>query len=163
MTERPQNIRFGVPADENVIIELMDAAFEEQPIFPLNKAKMRDRVRECLTLKSGFVALTTNDDGKPVGYLLAIVSAFWYTDAHIVEELSNFVHPDYRTSGSRGRHLIEFAKWFAEQMDLPLIFSILSTQRLAAKTRLYQRQGKLAGAVFIHNTGHIEGLLSEKG
>jgi hypothetical protein len=163
MTERPQDIRFGVPSDEDAIIKLMEAAYEEQPIFPLNKDKMRDRVRECLTLKSGFVALTTDEKGEAVGYLLAIVSAFWYTDTHIVEELSNFVLPKYRTSGSRGRHLIEFAKWFAEQMDIPLIFSILSTQRLAAKTRLYQRQGRLAGAVFVHNTGHLEGLLSEMG
>jgi N-acetylglutamate synthase-like GNAT family acetyltransferase len=163
MTERPANIRFGVPSDENAILDLMRAAYKEQPVFPLNEDKMRDRIKECLKLKNGFMAVTTDDKGGPVGYLIATVSSFWYTDSHMVEELSNFVHPDYRTSGSRGKHLIEFAKWFAEQMDLPLIFSILSTQRLAAKTRLYQRQGTLAGAVFVHNTGHIEGLLSEMG
>jgi hypothetical protein len=163
MTERPKHIRLAGPQDEDKIMELMRAAFVEQPIFPLDEAKMREMIRGCSTRKGGFIALAENSEGKIEGYLIAVLSQYWYSSQWHMEELSNFVHPDARKGTHHARDLIEFAKWFAETMKVPLLMGIFSTQRLEAKIRLYQRQAKMAGAVFVHNTGHVDGLLSEMG
>lgn len=160
-TQYPKSVRVAVPSDEVEIIRLMRAAFFEQPIFPLNEDKMRETIRHCVNRKGGVIGVIDGPKGLE-GYLIATLFQHWYTDAWHLEELSNFVHPDCRKPG-HAKALIEFAKWFAETMGYPLIMGILSTQRLEAKTRLYQRQIKMVGAVFAHNTGHIDGLMSERG
>ena len=158
---RPPSVRVAIPSDENEIMRSMRAAFEEQPIFPLDEQRMRDRIRMCTQRKGGVVGVIDGPKGIE-GYLIAVLSQYWYTDAWHLEELSNFVHPDYRRS-THAKDLISFAKWFAEQMSVPLIMGILSTQRLDAKIRLYQRQVKHVGAVFAFNTGHLGDALSELG
>jgi hypothetical protein len=166
MTPMPPNVRFAKSSDEDEIMRLMRAAFKEQPIFPLNENKMREVIRKCtaedMQNRRGMVAVIDGPDGLE-GYLIAVFSQYWYTDAFHLEELSNFVHQDHRRGKHHARNLIEFAKWFAEFCGVPLIMGILSTQRLEPKIRCYQRQMKLCGAVFTHNTGHVDGLLSERG
>lgn len=166
MTPMPPNVRFATATDENEIMRLMKAAFKEQPIFPLNEHKMREVIRKCtlenLNERRGMVAVIDGPGGLEA-YLIAIFGQYWYTDEFHLEELSNFVHPEHRRGKHHARSLMEFAKWFAEFCGVPLIMGILSTQRLEPKIRLYQRQMKLCGAVFIHNTGHVGDLLSEMG
>src|ERR1700742_902445 len=96
MIEKPKNIRLAEPKDEDAIVELMRTAFFEQPIFPLDEHKMREKIRLCTTRQGGFVALAEGNSGKPEGYLIACLSSYWYTDKWPLEELSNFVHPDCR-------------------------------------------------------------------
>lgn len=160
-TERPVSVRVAMSQDEDAILKLMKSAFEEQPIFPLDEHKMREKIRICTDRKGGVVGVIDGPNGLE-GYLIAVLGQFWYSDAWHLEELSNFVHPDSRRS-THAKDLISFAKWFAEQMNVPVLLGILSTQRLDAKVRLYQRQAKQVGAIFAHNTGHVGDLLSETG
>lgn len=163
MTEKPANIRLAVPEDEDIIMAMMNEAFVEQPIFPLDEDKMRAQIRFCTERKGGFVALAVGEKGELEGYLIACLYQYWYSSDWHLEELSNFVRPDCRKGTHHARDLIAFAKWFAEKMNVPLLMGIFSTQRLEAKIRLYKRQATYAGAVFVHNTGHVDGLLSEMG
>lgn len=164
MIERPANIRLAKPQDEDTILVLMRAAYKEQPIFPLDETKMREKIKICTTRKGGFVAVAPGEDGKPEGYLIVCLANYWYTDAWHLEELSNFVHPDHRKGTHHARDLLQFGKWFSEKMGVPFLAGILSTQKLEEKIRLYRRQSLVhAGAVFVYNTGHIDGLLSEAG
>lgn len=162
-TSRPLNVRIATRLDEPEILRLMRAAFEEQPIFPLDEEKMLAEIRLATDRKGSVIGVIDGKDRKIEGYLFAVISQYWYSsDSWHLSELSNFVHPDCRHPG-HARSLIEFAKWFAEAMSIPLVMGILSTQRLEAKIRLYRRQIVPCGAIFVHNTGHIGNLLSEKG
>jgi GNAT superfamily N-acetyltransferase len=160
MTEKPASVRIASPEDEAEIWGLMQEAYKEQPIMPLVKERVMEKVMMGTRRKGGVIGVIDGKDGLE-GYLIAVLSRWWYTDEWHVEELSNFVHPDHRKS-QHAKNLIEFAKWFAEQMNLPLIMGIMSTKRLDAKVRLYKRQVTQCGAVFLHNTPHA-GLLSEMG
>jgi hypothetical protein len=166
MTDRPLLVRFASAKDEDEIVRLMQAAFLEQPIFPLNETKIRKTIRACtlenLNDRIGMVAVIDGERGLE-GYLIAIFANYWYSDAFHLEELSNFVHPDHRQGKHHARNLIEFAKWFAEVCEVPLVMGILSTQRLEGKIRLYKRQMKMVGAVFVSNTGYANDALSEAG
>lgn len=161
-TQRPTSVRVAMPSDEDEIMRLMQAAFVEQPIFPLDEQKMREKIRMCTGRKGGVIGVVEGKDGKLEGYIIALMIQFWYSMDWCLEELSNFVHPDHRKS-THAKDLINFAKWFAEQLEMPLILGILSTQRLQPKIRLYERQAKMCGAIFVHNTGHLDNALSEAG
>lgn len=166
MTVRPTNVRFACAADEDEIMRLMCEAFTEQPIFPLNEHKMRETIRACtkenLNARRGMVAVVEGEKGLE-GYLIAVFAQYWYSDSYHLEELSNFVHPDHRHAWKgHARNLIEFAKWFSEFCDVPLILGVFSTQRLKGKVRLYERQAKMCGVIFAHNTGHIDNTLSAR-
>ena len=159
--QRPTNVRVAEPKDEQAILQLMRVAFIEQPVFKLNESKMLAKIKEATERRGGVIGVIDGPNGIEA-YLIAVMSNYWYTDEWHLEELSNFVHPDHRRS-THAKSLIEFAKWFAEQLNMPLVMGIMSTQRLDAKIRLYQRQMKHAGATFVYNTGHMDGLLSEMG
>lgn len=161
MTEKPASVRIATPRDEDGIVHLMQAAWREQPIFPLNENKIREKIRHCTNKRGGAIGVIDGKDGIEA-YLIGELSQHWYTDEWHFGELSNFVHPGHRKS-SHAKDLIEFAKWFAEQLGMPLILGIMSTQRTAAKIRFYERQVKPCGALFVHNTGHADGMLSEMG
>ena len=160
-TERPTTVRVANPSDEDEVMRLMRAAFDEQPIFALNEQKMRDKIRTCTERRGGVLGVVDGTKGLE-GYLIAELSQYWYTDEWHLGELSNFVHPEHRGT-THARDLINFAKWFTEQLNMPLVMGILSTQRLDAKIRLYQRQLTPVGAVFVSNTGHIGDALSAMG
>lgn len=167
MTPYPKIIRLAEPSDEQQVLGLMRDAYREQPIFPLNEDKILTIIRRCTNREGGILGVIDGPNGLR-GYIIAVLSTYWYTDFWHLEELSNFVHPDHRSDKDENnwllaRPLIEFVKWFAEQMDVPLIFGILSTQRTAGKIRLYERQARPCGALFVHNTGHLENALSEHG
>lgn len=161
-TARPENVEIASPADEEELVALMHEVFREQPIFKINEDKMRQGIR-LATQREGNVIGVIRGPERIEAYIIAQLASYWYTDEWHVEELSSFVHPDYRSGGGRARSLIEFAKWFAEQMNMPLIMGILSTKRLEAKVRLYRRQVTPCGAIFVHNSGHADNLLSENG
>lgn len=165
-TQRPTSVRFAIASDEDEIMRLMFEAYDEQPIFPLNEDKMREKIRICTALKlkdrRGAIGVIDALNGGLAGYIVTVYGEYWYTDTTHLEELSNFVHPEHRRS-TYAKDLLDFAKWFAEQLHLPLLLGIMSTQRLEAKIRLYKRKVTLCGAVFVHNTGHVDGLLSEMG
>ena len=160
-TERPTIVRIATPADEEEIMRLMLAAFAEQPTFELNEDKIRTKIRQATQREGGVIGVIDGPKGLE-GYLFAQLAQYWYTDEWHLEELSNFVHPDHRHPG-HAKALIEFAKWFAEQMSVPLLMGILSTKRLEAKIRLYTRQVRQVGAVFIYNTGHPNDQLTALG
>lgn len=161
MTDRPSNVRTATPEDEQNVLKLMRRAYQEQPIFKLNEDKMLKMIQRATQRTGGILGVIDGPNGLE-GYLLCVLSQHWYTDDWVVDELSNFVDPDHRRS-SHAKNLIEFGKWFAEQMHLPLIMGILSTKRTEAKIRLYRRQVRPCGGIFVHNTGHLSDALSEMG
>ena len=59
------------------------------------------------------------------------------------------VHPDHRKS-DKAKQLMQFSKTASEGLSLDLTISVLSTDRTAAKVRLYQRQFENAGAFFLY-------------
>jgi GNAT superfamily N-acetyltransferase len=80
-----------------------------------------------------------------------MMARFWYTEDFHLEELYNFVHPDYRKSDN-AKALIDFAKNTAEKINVPLMIGIISNHRTEQKIRLYQRRlGKPSGGYWLYN------------
>jgi hypothetical protein len=91
----------------------------------------------------------------PVGAIEGMVflqfSRFWYSKDDILDELFNYVAPEYRRSNN-AKALAKFAKDCSEKIDIPLLIGILSNIRTEGKIRLYRSIfGPPSGAYFLIN------------
>lgn len=88
------------------------------------------------------------------GAIMLSFGSTWYSEEINMEEYLNFVDPDHRNS-NHAKTLISYAKHMVDQLrltyqDLKLMIGVLSTNRTAAKVRLYERQLTAAGAFFCY-------------
>lgn len=152
MTPQPASVRVATSKDEEAVYRLLCMAHEENGMCRMDEDRVRNHIKYAIERKGGVIGVIDGPTGLE-GCLFMILSQWWYsTDWHL-DEMCNFVRPDCRRS-THAKDLINFGKWFAEQMHMPLFIGVLSTHRTEAKVRLYQRQITHGGAVFFHN---IEG------
>ena len=149
MTTKPASVRVATRADEDRIFALMHLAHKENAVACINNQKVWDKIRLATRKKGGVIGIIDGPKGLE-GVICMCMAQWWYSDDWHVEELINFVHPDCRRS-DHAKDLLSFAKWFTEQMELPLFIGVLSNIRTEAKVRLYGRRLDNVGAVFCHN------------
>lgn len=90
-------------------------------------------------------------DGEIEGMIFLQISHMWYSQEPIIEELFNYVRPQYRRSNN-AKALIDFAKRCSLQLQVPLLIGVISNERTEEKVRLYRRRlGPQAGAFFMFN------------
>jgi len=134
-------------------MDLAMAACADNGLTNPNPVKLLSEIWAALNLENGIMGLI-GDDKLEAGILLR-VDSMWYSEEKTLLERAIFVHPDYRKSGehkvSRARLLCEFAKDASKSLALPLVIGVLSTQRVDAKIRLYERSfGEPAGAYWLY-------------
>ncbi len=107
--------------------------------------------------RQGGILGVIGESGDIKAMIFLLISRFWYTNFHHLEELFNFVRPDVRSSAANSAkdgyafRLIDFAKKCSDEIKLPLTIGILTNQRMEGKVRLYRRAlGVPAGAWFVH-------------
>ena len=142
-------VRTGNPADIHPVMKQALAACEENSLTTVNPTKLLGEVWASLNLDNGIMGLIGTDPIE-AGILLR-VEALFYSDEKCLLERAIFVNSDYRKGGSRAKLLCEWAKGAANDLGLPLVIGILTSQRVEAKIRLYERQfGEPSGAYWIY-------------
>lgn len=153
-------VRVGTPDDLDAMMAIAMMATEENAAIPPEPMKLLEDMWAALNLHHGIVGIVGEPGEQIEGAVLLRIGSLWYSSAECVEEKAVFVHPDFRAAkGSRARALIEFSKKTADELGLPLLMGILSTERTRAKIALYQRQfGEPAGVYFLYGatTGQAE-------
>lgn len=125
--------------------------WNENGLFSLDEDRVRAILHRCLYPNGGGIMGVIGGPGKLEGMICLLLSQFWYSSEWVLEEVFNFVHPEYRKS-KHARLLLAFAKHSAEACGIPLSIGIVSNKRTEAKVRLYRSElGAPAGAFFIHN------------
>jgi len=144
-------VRVASVSDEPEIQLLLNQMHAEGGIMPLDMEEASAMFHRSFNRQGGILGVIGEPgDIKAMIYLL--VSRFWYTKHHHLEELFNFVRPDCRKSKEAyAQRLIDFAKQCSDQIGLPLTIGVLTNIRMEGKVRLYQRElGVPAGAWFVH-------------
>lgn len=88
------------------------------------------------------------------GVIMLSLGSTWYSDEINVDEYLNFVDPECRSS-NHAKTLIAYAKHMVDEIrkvhtGVKLMIGVLSTNRTAAKVRLYERQLVPAGSFFVY-------------
>lgn len=148
-------VRLATGDDEDEIMGLLTIMHAEGGILPLDEMEARKMFRLAFGRQGGILGVI-GDPGDIRAMIFLLISKFWYTRSHHLEELFNFVRPDVRNSVENSKDgyafkLIEFAKKCADEIRLPLTIGILTNQRMEGKVRFYRRSlGVPAGAWFVH-------------
>jgi N-acetylglutamate synthase-like GNAT family acetyltransferase len=150
------DVRLAELQDIPGIIELMRTACKEDAQHPMDEEKVFFQIRRHFE-KSGAMLAVIGEIGEPVAYLLCIIDEIWYAPPGTYQllELSLFVHPDHRKS-TYAKQLMKFSKKSSEALKLDLTIGVYSTERTAAKVKLYSRQFETVGAYFRYRPASAE-------
>ena len=150
--EKDLSVRVGTPEDVDGMMKLALAACEENGLTNPNPVKLLGEIWAGLTRSHGRIGIIGEQNEQFEAAILLKTEPLWYSDDLTIVERAIFVHPDFRSAkGGRARKLCEFAKQTSEVLQLPLVIGILSSQRVAGKVKLYERQfGEQSGAYWIY-------------
>jgi hypothetical protein len=156
----PFNVRRADPYDLDRLFELALFVTREDAIQPVSESKLRDVVQRCVSLDNAIAGIIDGPDGIDATIGLVIdqfpltdadhLAARWigtsqsYRDRITKQKLRNYAPED---SGLATR-LLRFAKWASDQMDVPLVISVLTASDLRSKLSSFQRQAPQIGAMF---------------
>ena len=144
--------RIGVEADLPELLAMGKELHDENGLMPLSESRSIAAVKRAVRQERAMVGVIGPVGGRLEGVIYLTVGMFWYTSKPHLEELYNFVRPEFRRS-TRAKSLVEFAMRSAERLDVPLLIGIISSDRTEAKARMYERLlGKRSGAFFLHNS-----------
>lgn len=148
-TMRPEAVRIATQADEPSVYALLMRLAEENSLAPVNDQKVLDMIRKG-TRRDGGVIGIIEVDGQIAASVGLVMTQWWYSASWHVEEVWSFVHPDYRRAKDNyAKSLIQFSRWWGEQLGMPVLMGVLSTKRTLGKVRLYARHIPLVGALFL--------------
>jgi len=140
------------PRDEDEIFEMLLGLHEENGLFSVDEERTRAFIRTAITPGGGIVGVIRGADGKLEASVGMTLDQWWYTSDWCLSERWVYVVPAARKRSFADKHasrLIDYAKWAAEQLGVPLQMGILSTTRTAAKEKMYGRKLTPVGALFM--------------
>lgn len=158
----PSVVRPAVLSDEPEIWRLLRLMHEENALFPLSEHKVQFYLDRALrpheisaddTGPRGIIG-AIGPSGSLEAMIMLVLSAPWYSDVIGMDDCVSFVDPNHRRS-DHAKVLIAYAKNMVDEIrkshsDFTMTLGVVSTQRTAAKIRLYERQLTQVGAYFIY-------------
>lgn len=145
-------VRKARPVDRDTILDLCVKNHDENGQFSLSKPKVTEMVDRAFGKRDAIIGLVGRD--RIEGMIMLLIAQFWYTNDWCLEEIMNFVLPDYRRS-THAKDMISFAKRCSNEIGIPLVIGVVANERTKAKIELYRRQlGEPVGGYFIHRPPH---------
>ena len=142
-------IRVATPDDFDDIVALIGLMHVENGRAPLSASKV-ERLAARGTNRDKAIVGVIGAPGAIEASIGLFIESFWYSDAPLLGDLWNFVHPDHRRS-THAKTLIDWAKSMSDAMDIPLGMGVMSISRIPQKVALYERRlGPPVGAAFWH-------------
>src|ERR1700677_1927884 len=146
-------VRRASPIDRGPILETCRLNHAENGQFSLSMSKVETMVNKAFNRGGAIIGLVGGHN-RIEGAILLNVGQFWYTDDWCVEEIFNYVHPEFRKS-THAKDMIDFGKRCSDELAIPLVIGVVSNERTRAKLELYRRQlGEPAGGYFIYPQDH---------
>jgi hypothetical protein len=156
MNPNPSKVRVATRSDEEGLVQLCAALNAEIGLFAPDFAKIRTTLREAfippVNMRRSIIGIIGREGGPIQGAIYISILQEWYSQQDFCHELFNFVYPEYRAGTNNSHDLISWAKYIADEFNLPLLIGVLSNERTEAKVRHYRKQfGAPRGAYFGYN------------
>jgi len=137
-------------SDLKKVLDLLVAHFvPEHKMGPLSAINVNlEKGVQWVIYNVGQVAFGVEDEGKLVGSLGLHRTTPWYSDSEYLADGWFYVLPEYRKTGV-GKMLIDAAKKFAEEVKLPLIVGVFTSEDADTKAQVMQKLGlSMVGGLF---------------
>jgi len=145
-------VRKARPEDRDTILRICEQNHAENGQFSLAMPKVEAMVDRAFSKKGAIIGVVGRE--KIEGIIILLIAQFWYTEDWCLEEVMNFVLPEYRRS-THAKDMIAFAKRCSDDIGIDLVIGVVANERTKAKIELYRRQlGDPVGGYFIHHPAH---------
>jgi hypothetical protein len=142
-------VRKAVASDREAILNICQRNHEENGQFSLAMKKVEAMIDRAFT-GGGAIIGVVGGQNRIEGIITLLISQFWYTNDWCLEEIMNYVLPDYRRS-THAKDMIKFGIRCSDELSIPLVIGVVSNERTKPKIELYRRQlGEPVGGYFIH-------------
>lgn len=139
--------------DRPTILDICRRNHDENGQFSLAMPKVEHMIDRAFGKKDAIIGLV-GPKARIEGLIVLLIAQFWYTEDWCLEEIMNYVLPEYRRS-THAKDMIAFAKRCSNEIGVPLVIGVVANERTKAKIELYRRQlGDPVGGYFIHRPPH---------
>jgi hypothetical protein len=141
-------VRKAVLADKPQIMQMCEENHKDNGQFPLSPTKVEAMIDRAFN--GGGAIIGVVGKGQIEGMLALFIGQHWYTDSWCLEEIQNYVRPQFRKS-THAKDMINFGQRCSDELSIPLVIGVVSNERTRAKMELYRRQlGEPCGGYFIY-------------
>jgi hypothetical protein len=142
-------VRKAKPDDRDEVLRICVQDHSENGKFPLSVSKLEKKVSEILDDNAGVIGIIQRQREIEAIMILQL-AMFWYTDQWMLEEVLNYVRPEFRRS-TNAKDMISFGKRCSDELGIPLVIGVVSNERTKPKLELYRRQlGEPVGGYFMY-------------
>jgi hypothetical protein len=142
-------VRKATLADRPQIMQMCRENHAENGQFSFSESRVAGMVDRAFN--NGGAVIGVVGSNRIEGMILLLISQFWYTEDWCLEELQNYVSPEFRRS-TNAKDMIKFGQRCSDEIGIPLVIGVVSNERTKAKMELYRRQlGDPVGGYFLHN------------
>ena len=142
-------VRKATISDRGRILRMCEENHAENGQFSYSQRKVEGMVDRAFNNGGAVIGVV----GREVieGMILLLISQFWYTEDWCLEELQNYVSPEFRRS-TNAKDMIRFAKRCSDEIGIPLVIGVVANERLRPKMELYRRElGDPVGGYFLYS------------
>lgn len=108
-----------------------------------------EKIVDWIMRHVAYATFVAEVDGRPVGTIALREDTTWYSDNPHITDGWFYVLPEYRKSGI-GVALLEAAKKFAKEKELPLLVGVFNMGNALQTSQMLERHGfKMAGGLFL--------------
>lgn len=136
-------VRLANPNDEDALVAHLGRVADQwglrqcdESSFGFNVEKTRALIKRGIAKDGVWIGIIGFNDEIEASIGLHVAQPF-FSDGSFIADLWTVVSPSYRQGDERARKLIAFAKEFASAADTPLVMGVVATERIPAKTRLF--------------------------
>jgi len=148
MTVIVSPVRKAVLADKPQIMEMCFENHRDNGQFSMDESRVEAMIDRAFN--GGGAIIGVVGKAQIEGMLVLLISQFWYSQDWCLEEIQNYVRPEFRKS-THARDMIDFGKRCSNELGIPLVIGVVSNERTRAKLELYRRRlGEPCGGYFMH-------------
>src|SRR5882672_8955676 len=146
-------VRKAVLADKLQILQMCEENHCDNGQFSLDHGKVEAMIDRAFN--GGGAVIGVVGKGQIEGMLVLLINQFWYTQDWVLEEIQNYVRPQFRKS-THAKDMINFGMRCSDELGIPLVIGVVSNERTRAKMELYRRQlGDPCGGYFLHKPASV--------
>lgn len=157
-TAKPASVSLAGPQHEDELVALLFKYVQDEmrALAPASEDRIREYVRLCQPGKSHGLTGIIQEAGRIVA-TIGLLSAQWpFSNAWHFEGVWNYVHSDRRKGTRHGDHIIDFARWAADEWTRSFGYTVyyvetpLCINSLRSKGRFYGRKLNQIGGLFVY-------------
>lgn len=146
-------VRKAVHADKPQIMDMCEENHRDNGQFALDPAKVEFMIDKAFNGGGAIIGVVGNNQIE--GMLVLNIGQFWYSSDWCLEEIQNYVRPQFRKS-THAKDMINFGRRCSDELGIPLVIGVVSNERTRAKLELYRRQlGEPCGGYFLHRPATV--------